>query len=158
ADEILNGPMAPGPALASLMRRLMRKADAGAAVFQPIVEALDATLISLDTTSDALEALKRDMAFDPADLERVEERLFALRAMARKHHTTVDGLIEVQLRYQADLDRLSSGEETLKELEARSAAARGAYTKAAEKLSAAREKAAAQLSKAVGKELPDLKL
>ncbi len=41
ADEMLNGPTAPGPVLAGLMRRLMRKADAGAAVFQPIVEALD---------------------------------------------------------------------------------------------------------------------
>ena len=54
------------------------------------------------------------------------------------------------------IDRLSSGEESLKDLEAKAAAARDAYTKAAEKLSAAREKAAAQLSKAVGKELPDL--
>lgn len=70
ADEILNGPTAPGPVLAGLMRRLMRKADAGAAVFQPIVEALDTALVSLDATSDALENLKRDMAFDPADLER----------------------------------------------------------------------------------------
>jgi DNA repair protein RecN (Recombination protein N) len=158
ADDILNGPHAPGAALASLMRRLMRKADAGAAVFQPIVDALDATLIALDNTSDALEALKRDMAFDPADLERVEERLFALRAMARKHHTTVDGLVEVQMRYQADLDRLTTGEASLKDLEAKAVAAQEAYTKAAEKLSVAREKAAAQLSKAVGKELPDLKL
>lgn len=158
ADDILNGPMAPGPTLASLMRRLSRKAESGAAIFQPIVDALDATLISLDTTSDALEALKRDMAFDPNDLERVEERLFALRAMARKHHTTVDGLVEVQMRYQGDLDRLSNGEETLKELEVKLVVARDTYTKAAERLSAAREKAAAQLSKAVGKELPDLKL
>jgi DNA repair protein RecN (Recombination protein N) len=158
ADEILNGPMAPGPSLASLMRRLSRKAESGAAIFEPIVAALDAALIALDGTSDALEGLKRDMAFDPVDLERVEERLFALRAMARKHHTTVDGLIEVQRRYQDDLDRLSNGEETLKELEAKAVAAREAYTAAAKKLSAAREKAAASLSKAVGKELPDLKL
>ena len=92
ADEILNGPMAPGPTLAGLMRRLIRKADAGAAVFQPMVEALDTTLVALDATSDALETLKREMAFDPADLERVEERLFALRAAARKHQTTCDGL------------------------------------------------------------------
>src|SRR5690606_23056987 len=59
ADEILNGPTAPGPVLASLMRRLMRKADGGATVFQPIVDALDASLVALDGTSEALEAPKR---------------------------------------------------------------------------------------------------
>lgn len=158
ADEILNGPTAPGPVLAGLMRRLVRKADAGAAVFQPIVEALDNALVSLDATSDALELLKRDMAFDPADLEKVEERLFALRAAARKHHTTCDGLREVLAKYQNDLDMLQSGETSLKALEAAAGAARGAYAAAASALSKAREKASAALTKAVEAELPDLKL
>lgn len=158
ADEILNGPMAPGPVLAGLMRRLMRKADAGAAVFQPIVEAIDTALVSLDATSDALESLKRDMAFDPADLERVEERLFALRAAARKHQTTVDGLGEVLARYRNDLDVLQSGEESLKALQASAVVARAAYAAAASALSKARQKAAAALTKAVEAELPDLKL
>ena len=158
ADEILNGPTAPGPVLAGLMRRLMRKADAGAAVFQPIVEALDTALVSLDATSDALEALKRDMAFDPADLEKVEERLFALRAAARKHQTTVDGLGDVLAKYSKDLEMLQSGEQSLKALEAAAVAARAAYSAAASALSKAREKAASALEKAVGAELPDLKL
>ncbi len=158
ADEILNGPMAPGQALASLMRRLSRKVEAGAAVFQPMVEALDAALISLDATSDALELLKREMAFDPADLERVEERLFALRAAARKHHTTADALPEVLARYEADLQALESGEATLKALEATAAAARESYAEAAASLSAARAEAAGHLMRAVEAELPDLKL
>lgn len=158
ADEILNGPMAPGPTLAALMRRLIRKADAGAAVFQPVVEALDTTLVALDATSDALETLKREMAFDPADLERVEERLFALRAAARKHQTTCDGLSDVLARYKADLEMLQSGEESLRALKAAAATARTAYVAAAAALSAARRKAGTALSKAVGAELPDLKL
>lgn len=158
ADEILNGPTAPGPVLAGLMRRLVRKADAGAAVFQPIVEALDTALVSLDATSDALELLKRDMAFDPADLEKVEERLFALRAAARKHHTTCDGLGEILAKYQNDLDMLQSGETSLKALEVAAEAARSAYAAAATALSKAREKASAALTKAVEAELPDLKL
>ena len=158
ADEILNGPMAPGQALAGLMRRLMRKADAGAAVFQPIVEALDASLVSLDATSEALETLKREMAFDPADLERVEERLFALRAAARKHQVTCDGLSEVLARYEADLEMLESGEEALKGLEAAASVARQTYLEAAGGLSAARAVAAQELTTAVEAELPDLKL
>ena len=70
-DEILNGPSAPGPTLASLMRRLLRKLDSGGAQFQPIVDALDQSLIALDRTSDALEELKREMAYDPRELESV---------------------------------------------------------------------------------------
>lgn len=157
-DEMLNGPSAPAPALASLMRRLMRKIDGGATLFQPIVDTLDASLGALDRTGDALEELKREMAYDPAELECVEERLFALRAAARKHQTSCDGLQDVLAKYTADLETLQSGEARLAALEAAEAKAMEAYRKAAETLSAGRLKAAGALAKAVGAELPDLKL
>jgi len=157
-DEILNGPNAPTPALAALMRRLMRKVDGGASLFQPLVDALDGCLVSLDRTTDTLEALKREMAFDPAELEAVEERLFALRAAARKHQVAPDELVGVLGKYQGDLDTLQSGESRLKSLEAEEATARARYREAADILSAGRRKAAAALSKAVEAELPDLKL
>ena len=157
-DEMLNGPSAPAPALAGLMRRLMRKIDGGQALFQPIVDTLDASLIALDRTSESLDELKREMAYDPSELEGVEERLFALRAAARKHQTSCDGLVEVLAKYSADLDTLQSGEARLTALEAAEAKAMETYRKAAETLSAGRAKAAALLGKAVGTELPDLKL
>jgi DNA repair protein RecN (Recombination protein N) len=158
ADEILSGPAAPGPALAGLMRRLGRKVDSGASVFAPLVEALDAALASLDRTEEAVEALKRDMGFDPNELEQVEARLFALRAAARKHHVMVDDLPAVLAKYRAELETLSSGEAALARLEAAAATARETYLKAARKLSTARTKAAKALSKSVEAELPDLKL
>lgn len=157
-DDMLNGPSAPAPALASLMRRLMRKIDGGADLFQPIVDTIDASLVALDRTSDALEELKREMAYDPSELEAVEERLFALRGAARKHQTTADGLVEVLAKYTADLDTLQSGETRLVTLVAAEAKAMETYRKHAETLSAGRAKAAASLGKAVGAELPDLKL
>lgn len=157
-DDMLNGSSAPAPALAGLMRRLMRKIDGGQTLFQPIVDSIDAALLTLDHTSDALEALKRDMAYDPAELENVEERLFALRAAARKHQTSCDGLAEVLARYSADLETLQSGETRLVALEAAEAKAMESYRKHAGTLSAGRSKAAASLGKAVGAELPDLKL
>ena len=157
-DDMLNGSSAPAPALASLMRRLMRKIDGGASLFQPLVDTIDASLVALDRTGEALEDLKREMAFDPAELEGVEERLFALRAAARKHQTSCDGLAEVLARYSADLETLQSGETRLATLEAAEARALENYRKAASSLSAGRAKAAAALGKAVGAELPDLKL
>ena len=158
ADEILGGPNAPAAALSGLMRRLMRKADNGQGVFQPLIEALDQSLNALDQTSEAVEGLKREMAFDPAELEQVEGRLFALRAAARKHHVMVDELAAVLAKYRAELAALQSGEATLTKLEADVEVAREAYRKAARKLSAGRVKAAKALSKAVEAELPDLKL
>ncbi|MEO8884169.1 MAG: DNA repair protein RecN, partial [Devosia sp.] len=158
ADELLSGSAAPGPALISLMRRLMRKVDGGAVLFQPVVEALDGTLTALDRTTEAVEALKREMAFDPAELEQVETRLFALRAAARKHQVQPDQLVEVLARYTGDLEMLESGEATLAKLEAAATAARTSYTTVATRLSAARAKAAKSLSKSVEAELPDLKL
>jgi DNA repair protein RecN (Recombination protein N) len=158
ADEILSGPNAAAPALSGLMRRLMRKSDSGQGVFQPLIEALDHSLNALDATAETVEALKREMAFDPAELEQVESRLFALRAAARKHHVVVDELPEVLAKYRAELAALQSGEATLAKLEADVEVAREAYRKAARKLSAGRAKAAKALSKAVEAELPDLKL
>src|SRR5690606_20010432 len=69
ADEILNGTNAPGPTLAMLLRRLTRKSDAEAALFAPMAEAVDQALVALDTASEALEAIRREMAFDPRELE-----------------------------------------------------------------------------------------
>ena len=157
-DEMLSGPSAPAPALAGLMRRLMRKIDGGATLFQPIVDTLDASLAALDRTSDALEDLKREMAYDPSELEDVEERLFALRAAARKHQTQCDELPAVLAKYEADLETLQSGETRLVALLAAETKAAERYTKSAEALSTGRAKAAGALGKAVGAELPDLKL
>jgi len=158
SDEILNGPNAAGPVLAGLMRRLMRKADAGNTLFQPLVDALDASLVSLDRTSEALETLKREMAFDPQELEKVEERLFALRAAARKHGVSADELADVLAKYRSDLEMLESGEAMLGKLEAAAVEARKAYDAAATKLSALRVETAKALSNAVEAELPELKL
>ncbi|RDE09093.1 DNA repair protein RecN [Pelagibacterium lacus] len=158
ADEILNGTNAPGPTLAMLLRRLTRKSDAEAQLFAPMAEAVDEALVALDAASEALEAIRREMAFDPRELEQVEERLFALRAAARKHQVECDALHEVLERYAADIEALETGAETLATLEAALAEANAAYRAAAKALSGARGTAAAALSTAVEAELPDLKL
>jgi DNA repair protein RecN (Recombination protein N) len=158
ADEILNGTTAPGPALSLLMRRLTRKGDSEGALFAPMIDALDQALIALDRTSEALDAIRREMAFDPGELERTEERLFALRAAARKHQVEPDALPEILARYRGDIEALESGADTLVKLEAARAQCQADYESAARKLSSARAKAAKALCVAVEKELPDLKL
>lgn len=156
ADEILNGSGAPGPALSTMLRRLARKGDDS--LFAGLIEALDAGLVALDRVNDALETIKRDMAFDPAELEQSEERLFALRAAARKHQVSCDDLPDILARYAKDLKELRQGEESLTALEQAASAAKASYVASAEKLSAARAKSAEQLEGLVAQELPDLKL
>lgn len=158
AEEILSGPNAPGPSLALLLRRITRKSESEAALFAPMADALDEALVALDRASEALEEIRREMAFDPRELEQVEERLFALRAAGRKHQVECDALSEVLSKYAEEIEALETGSETLIKLEAELAAANANYVEAARALSAARAKAAEALGTAVEAELPDLKL
>ena len=84
--------------------------------------------------------------FDPAELERIEERLFALRAASRKYSTPVDGLAALAAKYAADVALIDAGADQLKKLEAAAGEADKRYGAAAAKLSAARDKIGAKNS------------
>ena len=59
------------------------------------MKAIDIAINALEEADQHLSAALVAADFDPAELEKVEERLFALRAAARKHQTSCDGLAEV---------------------------------------------------------------
>jgi len=158
AQEILSGQSSAVPQLASLMRRLQRKAETVPGLLDDIVKALDEALISLDAAQVAVDAALRAAAFDPQALEQAEERLFALRAAARKHSVAVDDLAALRDAMAADLADLDAGEERLIALEKAAQAARAAYDEAAAHLSELRRGTAAALTRAVMAELPALKL
>jgi DNA repair protein RecN (Recombination protein N) len=158
AHETVSGSASPIPTLAGLLRRLERKApDAGGLLdgaLAPLGRAIDA----LQEAELALDAARRRADFDPKEQERTEERLFALRAAARKYSVPVGELAALAARMEGDLGNLESGEERLGALKAEAAAARGAYDKAAQALSTKRKSAGRALEKAVNAELPALKL
>jgi DNA repair protein RecN (Recombination protein N) len=158
AQATLGGANSPIDALATALRRLERRAVQAPALIEPAVKALDAALTALEDARGYLEAALRAADYDPRELERIEERLFALRAAARKYSATVDGLIELAARYAADLSTLDAGAEQLGSLEAGAREAEERYRAAATGLSAARRKAAGRLDAAVNAELKPLKL
>lgn len=158
AQDILSGQNSAVPQLASLMRRLQRKAEAAPGLLDDIVKALDEALVSLDAAQVAVDAALRAAAFDPRALEEAEERLFALRAAARKHSVAVDDLAALRDGMAADLADLDAGEERLAGLERAALAAKAAYDEAAAHLSALRRGTADALARAVMAELPALKL
>ena len=158
AQDVLSGPNSPLPVLASLLRRLQRKAGDAPGLLDEVVTSLDEALLSLDAAQSGVEAALRATEYDPQRLEKAEERLFALRAAARKHNVAVDDLAQLRDTFVADLADLDAGEERLHGLEKQAAAARQAYDVSAAELSALRQAAAAGLTKAVMAELPALKL
>lgn len=158
AQDVLSGQNSAVPQLASLMRRLQRKAADAPGLLDEIVRTLDEALISLDASQQAVDEALRAAEFDPQALEQAEERLFALRAAGRKHSVAVDDLARLRDTMVADLADLDAGEEKLGALEKAAVAARAAYDEAAAHLSELRKGTAAALAKAVMKELPALKL
>lgn len=157
AEDVVSGPNSPVPQLAALQRRLARKGAEGG-LMEPVLQALEAVLNEIDRLQSAVDAAMRAAAFNPRDLEQVEERLFAIRAAARKHGVMPDALADVAKRFAGDLAAMESGETELLRLDAATAAARMAYDAAAAALSAKRKAAAALLEDAVHAELPSLKL
>ncbi len=158
AQTAVSGPHSPVAALAAAVRRLERRAASSPELIEPAVRALDTALTALDEAEHHLNAALVAADFDPAELERIEERLFALRGASRKYSTPVDGLAALAVRYASDVALIDAGAAQLKRLEKAVAEADKAYSLAAEKLSAARGKSAEKLNKAVNAELAPLKL
>jgi DNA repair protein RecN (Recombination protein N) len=158
ARESLGGDAALAQHVAAAARRLERRALQAPALIEPCVKALDAALEALDLAQSAIDEALRAAEFDPKELERAEERLFALRAASRKYSVPVDHLAALAETYAGDLAALDAGEARLAALEKAAAEAVRAYDKAAGDLSKARRRAARDLERAVNAELAPLKL
>lgn len=158
AQEVVGGHHSPVAALSAAVRRLERRGVNSPALVEPAVKAIDIAINAIEEADQHLQAALAATDFDPAELERIEERLFALRAASRKYSTPVDGLAALAARYAADVVLIDAGASRLKKLEQAAIEADARYATAAKKLSAARQKSAEKLNKAVNAELAPLKL
>lgn len=120
--------------------------------------ALERASIELAETHTALDAAAAAFDIDPAELEAAEERLFALKAEARKHGVSVDDLSDVLQTLRDKLAAVESGEGDLIRLARTEQAARNTFTKAAKALTKERMQAGLALSEAVEQELPPVRL
>ncbi len=152
----------PASALRSASRALQRLSapgqDATDNQAAPAMAALDRAEEALAEAETLLSRLASEAEADPRLLEAAEERLFALRAAARKHGVAVAGLPTLLVSLQDRLAALDSGTAAIATLEATAAASRAAYAAAAERLSRARIAGAKRLQSAVMQELPPLRL
>jgi DNA repair protein RecN (Recombination protein N) len=136
-----------GPAEGGALRGL---SEAAAAIERALIEAEEA--------SSALDAAAQNFVFDPSGLEKTEERLFALRAAARKLNVPVEALPAQRLAIAQALQALESADADLAAADSAAKSAEGVYWAAAKVLSAARAAAGSRLSLAVEAELKPLKL
>lgn len=152
------GPASPAAGLAAAIRRLERRAAQVPGLVEPIIVALDAALQAMDEAASAIAIAQDAASFEPQELERIEERLFSLRAAARKYDALADDLPAVALRFGEELASLDAGEEQLVILAAQTREAASAFRVAAVRLTELRRAAGGTLDCVVSAELPDLKL
>jgi DNA repair protein RecN (Recombination protein N) len=145
-------------AIGAARRALERAADKAGGRLEPVLAALERAAAETEEALARLHSLSADLELDPGRLEQVEERFFALKDLARKHGTEVDGLAELRDRLAARLAGIDSGAERLSDLTRGVEAARAAYLESAEELSRRRREGARALDQAVNAELPPLKL
>ncbi|MEM9269720.1 MAG: DNA repair protein RecN, partial [Pseudomonadota bacterium] len=140
------------------MRWLEDAATKAEGALKAPLAALSRTLAELDEAVRGVADAQEQLSFDLTALERVEERLFAIRALARKHNVAPHAVPDLAAELRARLEALDQGEAGLERLRAEAAKADEAYAKDAQRLSAARAKAAKGLDAAMAEELAPLKL
>lgn len=127
-------------------------------LFTPALDGIERARIELDDALGLLAPILADIDLDPSQADAIEERLFALRAAARKHGVAVDDLAALAADFRARIQALDDGADGLAKLARAEAQARQAYMAAAQALSRARAQVAARLDTEVAAELPPLKL
>ncbi len=162
-EDILKAAEAMGPAggegrISDALRWLEVVAGKAPGLLDEPIAALERALYELGDAQQQIDNVLVDMDFDPLELERVEERLFALRALARKHNTQPDTLHRLAEDFRARMEAVDASEAAVTALKAQVTQARAGFETAARALSDARHAAAVRLDAAMAEELAPLKL
>ena len=157
AQAMAHGEGAEGR-LGDALRWLEGVADKADGALEAPIEALGRALSEVADALAGVEAAQEALAFDPGELERVEERLFAIRAAARKHGVAPDDLGAFAEDIATRLAALDKGADDIAALAAARKAAAAAFDNAARALSSARARAATALDAAMNAELAPLKM
>jgi len=147
-----------GGAARDALRWLEGAADRAEGRLDAPLAALNRALIELAEAEAGVEDTLRGLDFDPRELEALEERLFAIRAQARKHGVLPDELARLADDLRARLAAIDGGVEGLAKLERAVAEAETAFAAEAARLTKARRAAAARLDAAMAAELAPLKM
>jgi DNA repair protein RecN (Recombination protein N) len=144
--------------LNTALRQLERARDKAGALLDAAIAALERAAVEAQEGVGQLQAALREEGLQAGDVEKTEERLFALRALARKHGVAVDALAALRETIAGKIAMIEDGSGTLARLERETAAASAAYRDTAEKVAKLRRRAATRLDAAITRELEPLRL
>jgi len=157
AEQSLNGERGAASALALAGKAIARIADKAKGL-QDLLTIIDRAANETAEASNQLERSKASVDAEPDALQHIEERLFSLRAVARKHSVQVDGLADLRQELAQRLALLTNQGDQIATLAKAAQEARLTYKKHAEELSSKRQQAAKNFAQRVMHELPPLKL
>lgn len=126
--------------------------------YDEIYNALDRALIEITEVIDTIENASSDVAINTSEQENIDNRIFALKDLARKHSVDVETLPETLNLFKQQLSSIEMGEEGLSLLRQDEQSKRLAYITSANILNKARIEAGLKLDNLVNKELPALKM
>ena len=158
AQDALAGEGGVERRLQTALRSLEQAAKKSPGSLEPVIESIDRALVEAAEARASIGEAARSHQADDQRLELVEERLFALRAAARKHQVQIAELPRLLVSLSEQLSGLTTAQDDLAAYEARVAAAKDAYMACAKTLSLKRKAAAKKLDRAMAKELAPLKL
>jgi len=158
AEGFLQGEGSIENALNGALKRLEKAAPDAAGELDDAISAIDRALIEAGEARIAVSDTATRITNNPARLEEVEGRIFAMRALARKHDTTCDGLPDLLTEMDEKLSAIHGSNDRMAELETAVKETDAAYVSAAMAISKARKAAAGRLDAMVNEELVPLKL
>ncbi len=158
AQRELAGDRGAELSLAQARRALARVSDNAGEMFDPIIAALDRAQVEIAEGLAVLEAAASDFESEDQDLTKVDDRLFELRRVARRHSVPVDELAALRDSLAGRLTGLEDRDSRVAAAVRNASEQRAVYVKSAEALSAARRSTAEKLDAAVARELKPLKL
>lgn len=140
------------------LRWLEGASDKAEGRLEGALSALNRALIELGEAQEGVETALDALDFDPGELERTEERLFAIRALARKHGQLPDNLGDFAEGLRRRLQAIDGGAAGISRLQKAVAEAEAAYAAEAARIGAIRREAALRLDRAMAAELAPLKM
>ncbi len=152
------GPDGAEGAAGDALRWLEGVAEKAEGALDEPIAALSRALVELDEAASGVARFAEALSFDPSELEAAEERLFAIRALARKHGVVPDDLAHFADDLRARLAAVDAGDSEIAGLRQATEQAGAAYSEAARALTEARRAAADRLDAAMTAELAPLKM
>lgn len=160
--NVAYGSLTQGADILSAVRHAQAAIDRANSIvngkYQDIADILEQTLVNADEAIRQIEDVSSALNYNQNEADNIEQRLFALRAVARKHGTDIDGLPQKLQEMQQQLSSIELGEDGLLKLKQEEDSLRLQYIENARALSTLRHKTAAELDKCIMKELPPLKM